>query len=164
MALSQSMSGEGNSFKIALANTAAGAAYARNQLISFVKRLDLDPEIVADLETALGEALANAAEHGKSPGGTIRVEAKLTDAGLEIEVADDGPGFAPVAIFPTDPEAFAPRGYGLFLIQTLMDKIEFGNDGKTIWFFKRCKRLSGAQQGRAYFYDRTNRFVAFACG
>jgi anti-sigma regulatory factor (Ser/Thr protein kinase) len=137
MAWSQSVSGEGTHFKVTLANTPAGAAQARKQLVSFARHLNLDPEISADLESAAGEALANAAEHGRRPGGTLRLEAWLTDAGLEAAVSDDGPGFVPGAISENDPGALALRGYGLFLIQALMDKLEFRNDGKTVWFFKR---------------------------
>ena len=137
MVWSQSVGGEGHHFEISLPNTPACAAYARKQLIGFAKQLDLDAEIIIDLETAVGEALANAAEHGRRPGGTIRLEAWLTDLGLEAAVSDDGPGFAPGTISEDHPAALAPRGYGLFLMQALMDEVEFRNDGKTVWFLKR---------------------------
>jgi anti-sigma regulatory factor (Ser/Thr protein kinase) len=134
---SQSVGGEVLHLDVSIPNTPACAAYGRKLFIGFAKQLDLDPEIVTDFETAAGEALANAVEHGWRSGGTIRLEAWLTELGLEAAISDDGPGFAPGTISRDHPDALAPRGYGRFLMQALMDEVEFRNDGKTVWFLKR---------------------------
>jgi anti-sigma regulatory factor (Ser/Thr protein kinase) len=124
-------------FDIALPNSAAAAVLARRQLIAFIKDLQLAAVLVADIESAVGEALANAVEHGRRPHGTLHVQASLNGADLEVSVTDDGPGFAPGPIRPKHPVTLAPRGYGLFIIQSVMDDVEFRDGGRTVWFRKR---------------------------
>lgn len=124
---------------IELPNTRAAAAQARKRLVQFMRRLQIDDAVIADIETAAGEALANAAEHGYTPAGTIRLEARMTETGLEVLISDDGPGFASRPISADHPQALALRGYGLFLIHTLVDAVEFRKGGKTLWFLKRCR-------------------------
>jgi hypothetical protein len=45
------------------------------------------------------------------------------------------------------PPAHSPRGYGLFLIRTLVEELEFRDDGKTVWFRKRI-RTAGERSER----------------
>jgi serine/threonine-protein kinase RsbW len=125
-------------------NTAAGASHVRKQFVRFIERFGLESEIVADIQAAIGEALANAAEHGYRRHGRICVEALITEDYLETSVSDDGPGFllrGPISA--EHPQANSPRGYGLFLIRTLVEELEFRNDGKTIWFRKRIRPERG---------------------
>jgi anti-sigma regulatory factor (Ser/Thr protein kinase) len=138
MAWQQPIGKEGHGFHIALPNTAGGASQARKQLIDFIRHFSLDRQIVADIEVDVGEALANAAEHGYKLRGTIVVDAWLSEDCLEWTVSDDGPGFflrGPISV--DHPVALSPRGYGLFMMQALVDELEFRNDGKTVWFRKR---------------------------
>ena len=128
---------DGHVFHISLRNTAAGASHARKQFIRFIEHHRLRREVVADIEAVVGEALANAAEHGYKRNGTIRIEALLTEEYLEASVSDDGPGFFLRGPVPVDhPPANSPRGYGIFLMRALVEKLEFRNDGKTVWFRK----------------------------
>lgn len=147
MASQAPMGSGGHVFHISLPNTAAGASQARKQFIRFIEHFRLGSALIADIEAVVGEALANAAEHGYKRHGTIRIEAHLTEAYLEASVSDDGPGFFLRGPISTDPPAQAPRGYGLFLIRTLVDELEIRNDGKTIWFRKRFRR-TGEQTER----------------
>lgn len=131
------MSLDGHGFYIALPNTAAAAVLARKQLMCFIEHFRLHRNVVVDIEAVVGEALANAVEHGYRRHGTIRAEASLTENYLEASVSDDGPGFFLHGLVSIDhPPAYSPRGYGLFLIRTLADELEFRNDGKTVWFRK----------------------------
>ncbi len=124
-------------FEMTLPNTPAGAALARRQLVRFVEHVCLNRGAVGDLETAIGEALANAAEHGYRSGGRIHVTAHLTGDGIEIEVSDDGRGFAPRVVPVDHPPALAPRGYGIFLMRAMVDEVDFADDGRTVRFLKR---------------------------
>lgn len=128
----------GRTFHLSLPNTTAGAAHARKQFMRFIECFQLRARIVGDIEAVVGEALANAAEHGYRNHGTIRVDASVTEDDLEASISDDGPGFllkGPISV--DHPPAHSPRGYGLFLIRTLVDELEFRNNGKTVWFKKR---------------------------
>jgi anti-sigma regulatory factor (Ser/Thr protein kinase) len=138
MASQDPISSDGHGFRIGLPNTTAGASLARRQFIRFIEHFRLRREVVADIETVIGEALANAAEHGYKRHGTIRVEALLREEYLEASVSDDGPGFflrGPISV--DHPPAHSPRGFGLFLIRALVEELEFRDDGKTVWFRKR---------------------------
>ena len=82
-----------------------------------------------NLPVALTEALANAIVNGNGEDSAKRVEVRgcVDDRELVIEVHDEGPGFdlAGRTNRPGDP-GFAERedGRGLFLMQTLMDRVE----------------------------------------
>lgn len=132
----QPVGDEGYGFHIAFPNTAAGASKARRQFIAFVQHFRLEQHFVRDMEAAVGEALANAAEHGYKVCGTIRVEARLTPDCLEALVSDDGPGFSLRPVSTQRPAVNSPRGYGLFLMQTLVDELEVRDDGRAVWFRK----------------------------
>ena len=128
---------DGRSFRMSIPSSAAGAVHLRKQFIRFLEAAHPDASTIADIEVVIGEALANAAEHGHRPHGTIRIEAAIANGSLEAAVSDDGPGFflrGPISA--EQPPPHAPRGYGLFLIRTLVDELELRDDGKTVWFRK----------------------------
>ncbi|WP_328395746.1 ATP-binding protein [Nocardia sp. NBC_00416] len=72
-----------------------------------------------DVLLAVGEACANAVEHGhQGDGGTIRVRCALRGAGLRIVVADRGRWKEP------DPGPDPIRGRGLAIIRALIPEVE----------------------------------------
>jgi anti-sigma regulatory factor (Ser/Thr protein kinase) len=132
---------EENRFEIALPNSPAAATLARRQLMAFIRHLRVDAPTTADLHTAVGEALANAAEHGGRLHGRLAVSAEVNGPDLEITISDNGPGFSP-PMLRTVPDALAPRGYGLYLIQSVTDEFQFRDGGRTVWFRKRISNAS----------------------
>ena len=82
-----------------------------------------------NLPVALSEALANAIVNGNGEDAAKRVEVRgcVDDRELVVEVHDEGPGFdlAGLTNRPGDP-GFVDRedGRGLYLMQTLMDRVE----------------------------------------
>jgi serine/threonine-protein kinase RsbW len=89
------------------------------------------------LRVLLAEALTNSILFGAggNPSRSVRVAAELTDATIRLQVTDDGPGFDPGQVpDPTAPGALGrPIGRGLFLIRNLADRVEFNEQGNTIW-------------------------------
>jgi anti-sigma regulatory factor (Ser/Thr protein kinase) len=132
--------------KFAVSNTPANAMWARRQILSFVATIGVDQPSLTDLEIAVGEALANACEHGHRPRSMIRIEVRQTDAEIEFSIADGGPGFTPAPHPLGRPDALSPRGFGLYLLQSVTDKVAFLNGGKTVWFSKRCEIMTGMSQ------------------
>jgi anti-sigma regulatory factor (Ser/Thr protein kinase) len=63
----------------------------------------------------------------------------MSVACLEVIVSDDGPGFASSTIPLGHPPPQSVRGYGLFMMQRLVDIIEFRDHGRTVWFLKRFR-------------------------
>jgi serine/threonine-protein kinase RsbW len=89
------------------------------------------------LRVLLAEALTNSILFGAegNPARSVRVGAELTERGIRLEVTDDGTGFDPAEVpDPTAPGALGrPIGRGLFLIRNLADRVEFNEQGNTIW-------------------------------
>jgi serine/threonine-protein kinase RsbW len=95
-----------------------------------------------DIELALQEALANAVVHGCKNDPSQVVECIVAcdpERGMLIVVRDPGEGFDPASIpNPTVGEnLFSTHGRGIFLINQLMDKVEFHNGGTEIRMIKK---------------------------
>jgi anti-sigma regulatory factor (Ser/Thr protein kinase) len=100
---------------------------------------------IMDVELALREALANAITHGCGDDPDKQVQCCVTfDAAgeLVIVVRDPGPGFDVTAV-PNPLEGdnlFKGSGRGVFLINQLMDTVEFTEQGRTVLMRKRGDR------------------------
>jgi serine/threonine-protein kinase RsbW len=95
-----------------------------------------------EVETSLREALANAVRYGceHNPGKLIQVSVACdTSRGILIVVRDPGPGFDPAQVpSPIAGEClFSSHGRGIYLINQLMDHVEFGRGGTEIRMVKR---------------------------
>lgn len=94
------------------------------------------------IELSLQEALANAVVHGakEDPSKTVECIVACDDErGVLIIVRDPGPGFDPAAI-PTctmGENIYSNHGRGIFLINQLMDRVEFHRNGAEIHMVKR---------------------------
>ena len=94
------------------------------------------------IELSLQEALANAVVHGAKEDPTKIVECLVAcdeERGIIIVVRDPGNGFDPGAI-PTctvGENVYSNHGRGIFLINQLMDKVEFRKNGTEIHMVKR---------------------------
>jgi len=98
-------------------------------------------EEVMKVELAVQEALANAIRHGCRNDASKLVDCCVTlNAGeLVIVVRDPGPGFDVRAVANPLERAnlFKPGGRGLFLINQLMDTVEFTEGGRQVTMRKR---------------------------
>ena len=82
-----------NEMKIEFLSKSANEAFARIAVASFASQLDPTIEEIADIKTAVSEAVTNSIIHGYSNGdGIVKVKAKLYENEIEIEVSDTGSG------------------------------------------------------------------------
>lgn len=94
------------------------------------------------IELALQEALANAVVHGAKEDPSKVVECVVAcdqQRGILIIVRDPGDGFDPQGI-PTctiGESLYSNHGRGIFLINQLMDQVEFHKNGTEIHMLKR---------------------------
>lgn len=76
-----------------------------------------------DIRTAVAEACLNAMEHGNqlNPGKQVEVSASIKDNTVTVDVLDQGSGFSTLAAGKAGslPEQY--RGWGMLLIQNLVD-------------------------------------------
>ena len=108
-----------------------------DKLMNIINESDCAPKESFGVEIALREALANAVTHGNrhNPRKKVRVCcACQQDRGLLIIVKDAGEGFDPSAIpSPLLAENLcAEHGRGIFLINQMVDAVEFRKGGTEI--------------------------------
>jgi serine/threonine-protein kinase RsbW len=95
-----------------------------------------------DIELALTEALANAVVHGAKNDPSKIIECDVAcdeNRGILIVVRDPGTGFDPAKIAnPCHGEnIYASHGRGIYLINQLMDEVQFHKNGTEIHMLKR---------------------------
>ncbi|MFZ0478390.1 MAG: ATP-binding protein [Terriglobales bacterium] len=95
-----------------------------------------------DVELALAEALANAVVHGakNDPSKTVECDVACNEQGsLLIVVRDPGPGFDPdkIANPCAGDNIYSDHGRGIFLINQLMDEVQFHRNGTEIRMIKK---------------------------
>jgi serine/threonine-protein kinase RsbW len=100
-----------------------------------VKGAGLTEQRLERLKTAVAEATMNAMEHGNRyrPGVPVLIEVSASDADLYVTITDEGDG--PPELDPETPDLEAklegmqtPRGWGLFLIRSMVDEMKVGGD------------------------------------
>jgi serine/threonine-protein kinase RsbW len=109
---------------------------AMERVVEAVKGLGLSDRRLAQLKTAVAEATMNAMEHGNN----YRLEVPVTirvfasEAALSVCITDEGGG-APIPE-PESPDLEAKlasrqaaRGWGLFLIENMVDEMRIAGDG-----------------------------------
>jgi serine/threonine-protein kinase RsbW len=112
---------------------------ARRALVEFVASCGFRGELLCDVESAVGEALANAAEHGDGDSLThVDVYATFDGTRLAIDVDDHGIGFDCMAALQRPaPDGAGERGFGIHLMRTLMDEVDYSASGTRVRLVKR---------------------------
>jgi len=107
---------------------------AMERVSAAVAALGLPPDRLERLKTAVGEATMNAMEHGNryDPEKPVAIQVQTTGDGLIVSITDHGGQAIPEADAP-DLEAKlaglqSPRGWGLFLIQSMVDELRITTD------------------------------------
>jgi len=121
---------------------------ARRAIVAHVRMFGYAEPALGDIECAIGEALANAAEHGFRDGTTFDVVVRVHGGSLIIDIQDDGPGFPHAATAETvqPPESGSPRGFGIFIMRSLMDEISYSDRGRRITLKKRLPAAAQAEE------------------
>ncbi len=105
---------------------------AMDAAAAMAKMMGFSVARVEDLRTAVSETCINAIEHGNKLNAANRVDVLVRAEAqtLTVQVFDNGSGFTDAA--PTVPQLDEkihhngnPRGWGLFLIEKLVDQVEF---------------------------------------
>lgn len=100
-----------------------------------VKALGMRPQALEQLQTAVGEATMNAMEHGNSfdPNLSVAIQVLASATRMSVRITDEGGHVAlPEAEAPDLQAKLAglqsPRGWGLFLIENLVDEVHITGD------------------------------------
>jgi stage II sporulation protein AB (anti-sigma F factor) len=111
---------------------------------AFVTQLDPTLEEVADIKTAVSEAVTNAIIHGYPTGvHTVVIRAKLTGQKVELWITDEGVGIPDVAramepLYTTRPD-LERSGMGFMFMEAFMDQVQVESTpglGTTVYMSK----------------------------
>jgi serine phosphatase RsbU (regulator of sigma subunit)/anti-sigma regulatory factor (Ser/Thr protein kinase) len=131
---------EGDATWLALANLSipsepGNERHAMEQVAEVVQKLNLPPRRLEQLKTAVAEATMNAMEHGNHyrPDAPVQIQVAASGTTLSVRITDEGGTQAiPEATIPDLEAKLAelqtPRGWGLFLIQNLVDEMNITSD------------------------------------
>ncbi len=128
----------------------ANLSLIRNHVKVIGEVCALSERQIFDLQVAIGEAAANAIEHG-SPGGTenhVRIQVVCDGNALVIKVKDEGKFKRRMPDPGMDHNSF--RGRGIPLMLALMDRvtIDEAKDGTSVVLTKRIKETHEARQAK----------------
>lgn len=103
--------------------------FARVAVAAFLTDLNPTLDEIADIKTAVSEAVTNAIIHGYPEGeGQVRLHCKVVGKQVQIMVEDDGVGIVDVEqakapFFTTKPE-LERSGMGFAFMEAFMDEVE----------------------------------------
>lgn len=134
-----------NEMKLEFLSKSQNESFARSVVAAFVAQLDPTIEELAEIKTAVSEAVTNAIIHGYScKMGNVVIISRLIGNTVEIEVKDFGVGIADIELarqplYTSKPE-LERSGMGFTVMETFMDKVDIESyigEGTTIRMTKK---------------------------
>ena len=114
---------------------------------TYARKLNLN------FRVGLSEALTNAMLYGndRDPGKRVRVEVTVREEEVTARVTDQGTGFDHTTVpDPTLPGNLTkPGGRGIFLMRSLMDDVQFNEEGNSVTLVLRLEEALPAPAGGA---------------
>jgi serine phosphatase RsbU (regulator of sigma subunit)/anti-sigma regulatory factor (Ser/Thr protein kinase) len=124
------------SVKLEIASQPGNEREAMDKVAAIIQVLDIPDDRLEKLKTAVAEATMNAMEHGNNFQADLPVyiEVISSDKNIAIRITDQGGGQPISDLEVPDLEAKldgsqSPRGWGLFLIQNMVDEMTIEADG-----------------------------------
>ena len=118
-----------NEMKLEFLSKSNNEAFARITVAAFVSQLDPTIEELADIKTAVSEAVTNSIVHGyEDKTGIVKIVAKIKDNEISIEISDNGKGIEDIEqakqpLYTTRPN-LERSGMGFTIMESFMDEIE----------------------------------------
>ena len=118
-----------NEMKLEFLSKSNNEAFARITVAAFASQLDPTIEEIADIKTAVSEAVTNAIIHGyEEKTGIVSIIARLQEKTLIIEISDKGKGIENIDIakqplYTTKPN-LERSGMGFTIMESFMDEVQ----------------------------------------
>ncbi|MBO5143348.1 MAG: anti-sigma F factor [Clostridia bacterium] len=118
-----------NEFKLEIKSKSANEAFVRVAIAAFASQLDPTIEQIADIKTAVSEAITNCIIHAyDNSEGIIKVNAYLTQTTIEIDIIDFGQGIENVdmarqTLYTSKPDKDR-SGMGFTIMESFMDELK----------------------------------------
>jgi stage II sporulation protein AB (anti-sigma F factor) len=133
-----------NSMEIIFDAKSENESFARVATAAFITRLDPTVEEIADIKTAVSEAVTNCIVHGYDGcDGKITLKCSIEDEVVTIEIHDDGVGIENIGqalqpLYTSKPEQ-ERSGMGFSFMEAFMDELQVisGKTGGTTVIMKK---------------------------
>ena len=118
-----------NEMKLEFLSKSNNEAFARITVAAFASQLDPTIEELADIKTAVSEAVTNAIIHGyEDKSGIVKLKCQIIENEITIEISDNGKGIENVEmakqpLYTTKPN-LERSGMGFTIMESFMDQIE----------------------------------------
>jgi len=118
-----------NEMMLEIDSQSRNESFARMVIAGFVAQLDPTIEEIADIKTAISEAVTNSIIHGYNSGkGKIKIYCKISNRDVYIEVSDNGVGIENIEkamepLYTSRPE-LERSGMGFAFMEAFMDDLE----------------------------------------
>lgn len=118
-----------NEMKLEFVSKSSNEAFARVAVAAFAAQLDPTIEELADIKTAVSEAVTNSIIHGyEDKQGIIKIVCKLKENEIIIEISDTGKGIEDIEaakepLYTTKPN-LERSGMGFTIMESFMDSME----------------------------------------
>ena len=118
-----------NEMKLEIVSKSNNEAFARIAVAAFASQLDPTIEELADIKTAVSEAVTNCIIHAyENKKGIIKINAQLKDNQIIIQISDNGKGIENVDIakeplYTTKPN-LERSGMGFTIMESFMDSMK----------------------------------------
>ena len=137
-----------NEMKLEFLSKSVNESFARISVAAFVSQLDPTIEEIADIKTAVSEAVTNAIIHAYADTeGIVKICTQIIDDEIKIEIIDNGSGIENVEeakepLFTTKSN-LERSGMGFTIMENFMDKLNVESVvglGTKITMFKKIKK------------------------
>ena len=117
-----------NEMKLEFLSKSCNEAFARIAVAAFASQLDPTIEEIADIKTAVSEAVTNCIIHGyENTQGIVKLHCMLKDNNIIIEVSDTGVGIEDINMAKEPLYTSKPNlersGMGFTIMQSFMDEL-----------------------------------------
>lgn len=118
-----------NEMKLEFVSKSSNEAFARITVAAFASQLDPTIEELADIKTAVSEAVTNCIIHGyENTIGMVKIECKLKDNWIEIQISDSGKGIENIELAKkplyTTKANLERSGMGFTIMESFMDELK----------------------------------------
>ena len=118
-----------NEMKLEFVSKSNNEAFARISVAAFAAQLDPTVEELADIKTAVSEAVTNAIVHGyEDEEGIVKILCKLVGNSITIEISDTGKGIENIEMAKRPLYTSKPNlersGMGFTIMENFMDEME----------------------------------------
>ena len=136
-----------NEMKLEFLSKSNNEAFARLAVAAFAAQLDPTIEELADIKTAISEAVTNCIIHGyENTKGIVKIVSKIFANTLEVEISDTGKGIENIDLarkpLYTSKSNIERSGMGFTIMGNFMDQMQVEStvgEGTTVFMKKTIK-------------------------